>query len=67
MEDIVISKTPIKQAVKRQAKTEFENLKKQYGGSQKTINRGFAKSKPVIRAKRRKQKRRFPGFKQITL
>ena len=67
LEDIVVNKAPIKQAVKRQAKPEFENLKKQYGGSQKAINRGFVKSKPVIRAKRRKQKRRFPGFKQITL
>jgi precorrin isomerase len=71
LEDVVVNKTPIKQAIKKQAKSEMQNIKKQIVGSQqKTINRGSLKSKQVIKPKKKKQARRKKprgGFQQITL
>ena len=72
LEDVVVNKTPIKQAVKKQVKAKMEDMKKQIGGSkQKSINRATSKSKQVSKPKKKKQTRRTKtprgGFQQITL
>ena len=70
-EDVVENQTPFKQAVKKEAKSGFQNFKKQFDGSQNVINRGSKKSKSITLAKKRKQtrprKRTKGGFQKITL
>ena len=72
LEDVVVNKTPIKQAVKKRAKSEMQTIKNQIKGSQqKPINRSTLNSNQVIKPKKKKQTRRKKtpqgGFQQITL
>ena len=59
LEDVVVNKTPIKQAVKKRAKSEMQTIKNQIKGSQqKPINRSTLNSNQVIKPKKKKQTRR---------
>ena len=73
LEDVVVNRTPIKLAVKRRAKTELDELKKQFGGRRsKGINRGGHRRNSLIPARKLKRggrkKQAVPKqFREITL
>ena len=69
LEDVLINKTPLKSAVKKRAKTEFNDIKNKIVS--KPINRGARVSQSITtpaRPRKRGRKKNPPGgFRKITL